>query len=82
MELYQEILSHVLENETVEVTFPNLQINAVEIVRMRCYRALKEIKAILEDERLDDAACCVKIEEILCVLEGIGSGGGTRHDFG
>ena len=82
MDLYQEILSHVLENETVEVTFPNLQINAAEIVQMRCYQALKKIKAILEDERLDDAACCMKIEEILCVLENMGSNGGTRHDFG
>ena len=82
MDLYQEILSKALEYETVEVTFPNLQINAAEIVRMHCYQALREIKAILEDECLDDAACCMKIEEILCVLEGIGSDGGTRHDFG
>lgn len=82
MNLYQEILLRVLEAEPMEVTFPNLKIDAAEIVRMKCYQALEQIKEILADDRLDDSACCVKIEEILCVLEEIGSSGGSRHDFG
>ena len=82
MNLYQEILSRVLENETMEVTFPNLQIDAVEIVRLKCYQALAEIQAILKDESLKDSEGCMKIEEILCIFEGLGMDCGNRHDFG
>ncbi|WP_195543366.1 hypothetical protein [Massiliimalia timonensis] len=82
MELYQEILLKVLERETVQVTFPGLRLNADEIIRQESYRALCNIKRILEDDSLEDPECFIKIEEIVRTLEEVGSNAGNRHDFG
>ena len=38
-------------------------------VALLCYYALKRIKAILEDDSLDDKNCFWRIEEIVQVLE-------------
>lgn len=57
-------------------------IDPTVIVCDRCYQALCRIKEILEDENLEDPACFQKIEEIVCVLEELGSDAGLRHDFG
>ena len=81
MSLYQEILVAVLQHEQVHVTFPNLEIDAAKIVELKCYQALKNIKAIIEDDSLEDADCFMRIEEIVCQLEELGSNGGSRHDF-
>lgn len=69
MNLYQEILSEILANEKIEVTFPNLNISAKEIVETKCYQALAEIKGILENDKLEDKECFEKIEEILPLLD-------------
>ena len=83
MELYQEILCHVFANEKVQVSFPNLiNTDVAKIVELECYKALRKIKAILEDDALADSECFQQIEKIVCTFEGLGSGGGSRHDFG
>ena len=83
MELYQEILCHVLANEKVRVSFPELvNTDVTKIVEPECYKALGKIKAILEDDTLADSECFQQIEEIICTFEELGSGGGSRHDFG
>jgi hypothetical protein len=41
---------------------------------------LKQIKAILEDDSVDDKECFMKIEEIVKVFEATG-GVKYRHDF-
>lgn len=82
MELYKEILAHYLSRENTQVVFPNLHLNAKEIVELQCYQSLRKIKAIIEDDTLTDDACFSRIEEIVCILEEIGSSGGNRHDFG
>ena len=82
MELYQEILLHAIANEKIEITIPSLKMDAKEIVEGACYRALLQIKEILDHDELDDAACFEKIEQIVCLFEEIGSNGGCRHDFG
>lgn len=83
MELYQEILCHVLENEKVQVSFPELvNTDVTKIVELECYKALGKIKAILEDDALADSECFQQIEEIVCTFEELGSGGGSRHNFG
>ena len=53
-----------------------------KILESECYKALLKIKQILDDDNLEDKECFDKIEEIVCVLESIGSNGGSRHDFG
>lgn len=80
MELYQEIPAHALAYGEVRVVFPKTDLAA--ITEGVCYKALQTIKAIIEDESLEDEACFMKIEEIVCTLEQIGSSGGRRHDFG
>ena len=83
MELYQEILCHVLANEKVQVSFPELtNTDVTKIVELECYKALRKIKAILENDALADSECFQQIEEIVCTFEDLGSGGGNRHDFG
>lgn len=82
MDLYKEILSKVLENEEVNILFPNLKINATEIIELISYQALQKIKAIIEDDSLEDKECFMKIEEIVCTFEKMGSRAGSRHNFG
>lgn len=82
MELYTEILSKVLEAREIHVIFPDFPINPAEIVEGESYRALQSIKAILEDDRLDDPACFQKIEAIISVFENLHSPVSFRHDFG
>ncbi len=53
-----------------------------EIIEMKCYHALEEIKKILEEDTLDDAECFDRIEKIIVVFENSGSGIHGRHDFG
>lgn len=81
MELYREILCHLLQNENVEIRFPDLKPQH-EVVESICYRTLQKIKEILQDDTLQDKECFEKIEEIICAFEAIGSSGGNRHDFG
>lgn len=76
MELYQAIIQKksekfMLDNETI-----------VNVINSECYKALEEIRRILKDDSLSDQECFNKIEEIVCVFESLGSGCGTRHDFG
>ncbi len=81
MDLYKEIIVRVLEKENVNVTFPNLKMSMEEIVEVECYKALQKIKAIIEDDSLEDNECFMKIEEIVCLFEDLGSDGGIRHDY-
>ena len=53
-----------------------------EILELHSYQALQKIKAIINDDSLTDSECFMKIEEIINIFETLGSGGGTRHDFG
>ena len=82
MELSTEILAHYLSQQDIQIIFPNLQLDAKEIVQLQCYQALREIKAVIQDDTLTDRECFNQIEEIICVFEQIGSTGGNRHDFG
>ena len=80
MELYKELLLQILSEENMQISFNNLNVN--ELLESVCYRTLCRIKEIIEDDTLDDPECFMKIEEIVCVLEEVGSRGGIRHDFG
>ena len=82
MELSTEILAHYLAQQDAQILFPNLQMNAKEIIDLRCYQALKQIQHILQDETLEDKECLIKIEEIVHTIEEIGGDCGNRHDFG
>ena len=82
MELYKELLAHALTRGEIQITFPNEKPDIPKILEGECYIALQKIKAIIEDDSLTDEACFWRIEEIVRVLEELGSNGGNRHDFG
>ena len=82
MELYRDILTKILMDSEIEVRFSGLNQSADQMVEMKCYQILKKIKAIIEDDSLEDSECFMKIEHIIIALEEAGSNGGTRHDFG
>ena len=77
MELFKEILTHHLKKN--ESGFPA---DPQALVHDTAYQALKAIRLILERDDLEDAECFRRIEKIVRVYERIGSGCGTRHDFG
>ena len=81
MDLYMEMLREILGSQTIQVTFPDLAETPAQLVDSASYRALEQIRDIIRDDSLDDRECFQKIEEIICVLESVGSGGQGRHDF-
>lgn len=81
MNLYKDILAKMLENEEINICFPNLKINTEKIVTDACYQAILKIKEIMNDENIDDADCFMKIEGIINTLNDIGVYCGNRHDF-
>lgn len=76
MDFYMSILEKVLLANGIQ-TRELLR----ELAEQRCCRALKEIRAVLDDDTLDDPACFRRIEHIVEVYEALGPGGGSRHDF-
>ena len=81
MNLYQEILSNILEKEECRVVFPNVEGSFSELVEMKSYEMLKKIQDIIHDRDLDDKDCFMKIEEIIRLFEQNGCNCGIRHDF-
>ena len=82
MSLYNEILARKIYEEGIAAILENLIPEPEQTVEMVCYQALKQIRAILDDDSLSDPECFEQIEEIINVFEDIGSNGGSRHDFG
>lgn len=81
MELLQQILLEILKKEKVEINFPNLNINANELIEIECFKTLQKIKAVIENDSLNDKECFMKIEEIICIFEKLGCNTGNRHEF-
>lgn len=82
MELYRDMLCRILETEEFEILLPKWDMKVEEMMEMKCYQALQEIKRILEDDELNDEECFESIEKIIAVFEKLGSGIHERHDFG
>lgn len=72
MELFEEMLYRLTVKKGA---------NSQQVVYQASYLALKEIKAVLDNDSLDDAECFWKIESIVRIFEKYGSDGGSRHDF-
>ena len=51
------------------------------LIEGKAYYTLMRIKAILEDDTLDDEGCFFRIEEIVREFEKSGMGCEYRHDF-
>lgn len=79
MELFEEILLHHLKKNQGAQGFPA---DPQALVHDTAYHALNAIRIILARDDLEDPECFRRIEKIVRVYERIGSGCGTRHDFG
>lgn len=77
MEVYEQILM----NKARELLREANKLGS-QMVELECYRILLEIKAVIEDEKLDDPECFERIEDILTVFERHGIACDFRHDFG
>ena len=75
------MLFGLLQDEEMEIRFPKAP-RFEKLFENRCYKALQEIKEVIEDDRLEDKECFERIERIVRIFEEMGSDGGTRHDFG
>ena len=80
--LFCEILAQAMVSGKIQISFNGMDGTIAEVIEGRCFQAIQKIKAILDDETLDDPECFHRIEKIVCVLEELGSNGGSRHDFG
>lgn len=76
--LYNDILQQLAAAQLIQEM---AKMDRAALVHDVCYRTLCEIRAVLDDDTLDDPSCFLKIEEILSIFESLGSDGGSRHDF-
>ena len=68
MELWRELLISGLQNENHK--FDRIDDKIIkEIVEIRSYQVLLQIKQTIEEERLSARDCFIKIEKIICALE-------------
>lgn len=85
MELYYEILAEALAECLIPYIlryikdYKNFSVD--EMVKDRCYMALKDIRDIIRDDRLNDEQCIEKIDDILAILELNGINTSPRHDY-
>lgn len=81
MRLYEEILLQVIRNSEENILSSAFIPELAGMVESVSYKALCKIKQIIQDESLSDKECFQQIEEVICVLEEIGSNGGERHNL-
>lgn len=81
MYLLKDIIYNKIEKNEITVTVSGKNTDIDKIVESTCYKALNEIKSIIENDSLSDEECFLKIEEIVRVFEHFGSNCGNRHDF-
>ena len=82
MDLFKEIFIQALRTGEISISFSTAEGSVAEAIEGKCFQTLQKIKDIIDDDSLADTECFMKIEEIVCALEEIGSNGGSRHDFG
>lgn len=76
--LYNDILQQLAAAQLVQEM---AKMDRAALVHDACYQALCKIRAVLDDDTLDDPACFQQIEKIVTIFEDLGSDGGSRHNF-
>lgn len=82
MDFYEQLAKSVRETLTIRISDEELYRLAQELSKEACCKALSDIRAVLDDDSLDDPVCFWRIEEIVRIYENLGADGGSRHDFG
>ena len=80
MELFKELLAKLVQEEKIQVVFPQIS-DINKTIESACYVALSQIKEIINNDNISDKECFIKIEEIISVLQKNGIDFGNRHDF-
>lgn len=80
VELYEQMVLEIIRKNPQTLTIDADKIR--KLFESECYRTLEIIQRTLKDDSLSDKECLKKIEQIVSIYEEIGSGCGTRHDFG
>nr|WP_122012562.1 hypothetical protein [Maliibacterium massiliense] len=81
MPLYLSLLEHLLAHYEMQITFPQLHLDASQIVEQTSYKLLTKIQQIIANKCFSDEECFARIEQIVSVLEDAGCDCGGRHDF-
>ena len=79
MELLEEMLANVLCSK-IKLVLPDME-EIKELLELKCYKILREIKEIVDNEEYSDEDCFFRIEEIVCTFEKNGIYCDGRHDF-
>lgn len=81
MENFMKALAKLLIDQGAAVHIDCGGADLKELMEARCWQALAEIRAVLDDGTLEDPECFRRIEQIVRIYEDLGPGGGSRHDF-
>ena len=81
MENFLRALAKLLVDEGAAVRIDCGGADLNQLMKDRCWQALMEIRAVLDDGTLEDPECFHRIEQIVRIYEDLGPGGGSRHDF-
>lgn len=82
MNEFEQLVALALAKEIYKEEGPYLKNDGTNILERESFLILQKIRAVVQDERLDDPECFHRVEEIICLLESAGLDGGVRHDFG
>lgn len=77
-DLLRDVLTDMLSKEGVQVQITTMDQLFIRRLNRRAFRTLNQVKSILENEALSDAAC---IEEIAILLENMGCTVKGRHQL-
>lgn len=79
MELLKDVLIEILRKEDCRLEVAGWELPRIaSYVNLACVGALEQIRLTVSNRDLTDFQC---VEEIILILEMLGSNGGTRHDF-
>ena len=81
MENFLRALANLLIDQGAAVRIDCGGENLNQLMKDRCWQVLAEIRAVLDDEMLEDPECFQRIEQIVRIYEKLGPGAGSRHDF-
>lgn len=81
MDLLKEIIISALEREKMQISFPHFDGDIEKLFEKECYKIIQRIKAILNDDSLEDKECFERIERLVIEFEDLNCTDLRRHDF-
>ncbi len=84
MDFYELLARHFSESirSAVGLSKEEERNLAQSLMKEASVQTLEKIWTVLDDDTLDDPTCFKKIEKIVEAYESLGTGAGSRHDFG